>query len=342
VQKPYDVLQEAYAALGQPDKAADAQRRGAAAAWKIVPPPEDPLNEQLMSLSFSSTRLLKHAGLLSRVGAPDRAIQIARRAMQVAPNDPDVRNYLARTLITFYGDKPDAVNEALTQMSECLRLRPADLTPLWGFASDFFRTPKPPAAVERLRALILPHSNLADAHYYLGQAADALGKPEEAIAQYQASLKSNPNDAAVYNRLGQVLSKAGKFDAAIPQYQKSVQLNPIDTGARLNLAIALMDRNNFAQATKELAELLRINPHDPAAHFCMGFAFLYSKNPDEAAAKFREGLRYKPEDAEAHYGLASSLALQHKREDALAEVRQALKLRPNFPAAQELLQQLER
>jgi tetratricopeptide (TPR) repeat protein len=73
----------------------------------------------------------------------------------------------------------------------------------------------------------------------------------------------------------------------------------------------------------------------------MGFAFLYSKRPDEAIAKFREGLRYKPDDAEAHYGLASACAAQHKREDALAEVRQALRLRPDFPAAQELLHQLE-
>lgn len=342
VVKPYDVLSEAYTALGQADKAAEARRSATLAKWKVVPPPEDPLNEQLIAVCYSSTRLLKHAGLLSRIGSPDRAIQIARRAVQVDPTDPDVRNYIARTLLTFYADKPEAVDEALTQMGECLRLRPGDLTPLWGFANDFFRTPKPPAAVERLRALLLPHADLADAHFYLGQVADAQGKPAEAIAQYQAALKVNPNDAAVYNKLGQLSGQAGKVDAAIASFRKSVQLNPVDTGARLNLAIALMDRGNYPQAVKELGELLQVNPNDAAAHFCMGFAFLYSKRPDEAIAKFREGLRYKSEDAEAHYGLASAYAAQHRREDALAEARQALRLRPDFPAAQELLHQLER
>jgi tetratricopeptide (TPR) repeat protein len=337
-----ELLQEAHTALGQADKAAEARRSMALTKWKVVPPPEDPLNEQLIGLCYSSTRLLKQAGLLSRIGSPDRAIQVARRAVQVAPSDPDVRNYMARTLLIFYGDKPEAVDEALTQLGECLRLRPDDLAPLWGFANDFFKTPKSPAAMERLQALLRPRANLPDVHYYLAQVADARGENAEAISQYQAALKHNPNDSAVYNKLGQVLDKAGKIDAAIAQFRKSVQLNPLNTGARLNLGIALMQRGSYGQGLDEFGEVLRIDPHDAAAHFLMGFAYLDSKRADEAIPKFREGLRYKPVDADAHYGLGSALAMQHKRDDALTELREALRLRPNFPAAQELLRQLER
>ena len=49
--------------------------------------------------------------------------------------------------------KPDMIDEALTQMSEYLRLRPNDPTPLWTFTSDFFSSPKSGAAVERRHRL---------------------------------------------------------------------------------------------------------------------------------------------------------------------------------------------
>ena len=81
---PYELLQQAYEALGQADNAAEAREGAALAARKAMPPPEDPLNGQLMDLCYSSTRLLKEAGLLSRIGYPERGIQLARRAAQAA------------------------------------------------------------------------------------------------------------------------------------------------------------------------------------------------------------------------------------------------------------------
>jgi len=338
----YELLQEAYEALGQADKAAEARQSGDYAKWKSVPPLEDPFNEQLTAFCYSSTRLLKQAGLLSRVGYADRAIEVGRRAVQADPKDPDVRNFHARTLLTFYCDKPDAIDDALAQLEECLRLRPEDPVPLGGFASDFFKTPKPTAAVARLRAHLLSHPDIPGAHFLLGQAAGALGETEEAVAQYQAALKESPKNSAVYVKLGLISDQVGKFNEAIAHFRRAIQLNPMNSDARLNLAIELMQRGNYAQGIKELDELLRRDPHDAAAHFCMGFAFLSTKRFDEAVAKFRQGLLYKPDDAEAHFGLGSAFAAQGKREDAMEELREVLRLRPNHRPARELLYQLER
>ena len=341
LQPPYELLQEAYEARGERNKAAEARQSILSSKSKVVPPLEDPLNGQLINLCYSSTRLLKQAGLLSHLGYPDRAIQVAQRAAQAEPADPDVRNFIARTLLTFYADKPESVKEALTQLAECLRLRPDDAVPLWMFAQDFFDAPKTAAAVEQLGALMRPYAGRADAHYYLGLVADARGDSGAAITEYRAALNHNPNDAGVYDKLGLVLDKAGKFDQAIAYFQKSVQLNPMNPAARFNLGTALLQRGNDAQGLKELGEVLRLKPDYAAAHFCMGFAFLYSKRIDEAIARFREGLRYKADDAEAHYGLGSALSIERKRDEAIRELREALQLRPNYPEARELLHQLE-
>ena len=338
---PYELLQEAYAALGQADKAAQARESALSTRIKAVPPPADPLNEQLIDLCYSSTRLLKQAGLLSHLGYPDRAIQVARRAAEAEPTDPDIREFIALTLITSYEDKPEAIDEALTQLGECLRLKPDEPVPLWRFGNHFFDTPKPAAAVERFRALLRPYANRADAHYYLGLVANAKGETEEALSQFQAALQHDSNNSAIYDNLGIVLDRARKFDEAIAYFQKAVQLAPMNTVFRFNLGYGLLQQGNYGQGLKELGEVLRLKPHDAASHFCIGFALLNARRVDEAIPHFREGLRYKPGDADAHYGLGSALSMQRKVPDAIAEAREALRLRPDYREAQELLQGLE-
>jgi tetratricopeptide (TPR) repeat protein len=342
VRPPYQLLQKAYEALGRADKAAEVREGILLHKFTALPPVKDPLNQQLIELSYSSTRLLKEAGLLSRFGYPDQGIQVARRAAEADPKDADVRHFIARTLLSYHPDNPPAVDEALTQLVEGLRLRPEDLVPLWDFSATFFETPKTPAAVERLGALLGAHADRAEAHLYLGRVADDQGKTGEAVAQYQAALKSNPNNGEVFNQLGLILARSGKLDEAIAYLQKSVQLDPLYNVYRFNLGVALVQRGKNAQALDELGRVLRLKPNDAPTHLYMGIALLESKRLDEAILHFQETLRFQPDEVQAHYGLACALALQRKRQDALIEVRDALRLRPDYPEARELLQRLER
>lgn len=342
VRPPYQLLQSAYEALGQPDKAAVQREAILSGTLTDLPPLKDPVEDRLADLSYSSTRLLKVAGLLSRFGYPDRAVQVARRAVEASPNDPDIHDFIARTLLAAYPGKPDQIAEALSQLAQCLRLKPDDPVPLWRFSNDFFANPKPPDAVQRVASMMRPYAGRADAHFYLGLAADAQGDSQEAANQYLAGLKENPNDSNLYYKLGILLEKARKLDQAVAYLQRSVETDPSNTVARFNLGVVLMQQSNYSRGLKELAEVLRVHPHDAATHFVIAFAYLYTKRIDDAVARFRLGLQYKPDDAEAHYGLASALSAQHKRGEAVAELRQALRLQPNYPEAQQLLSQLDR
>ena len=338
----YGLLEQAYEALGQAGKAAEARQGAAMAALKAVPPPDDPLDEQLTDLCYSSTRLLKQAGRLSRSGKADRAIQVARRAAEAEPSDPDVRSFLAQTLLTSYGDRPEAIAEALTELGEYLRLRPDDLTPLWTFTNDFVATPKSGPAIERLHALLRSHAGSAEAHLSLGLVADAKGETAEAVSQYEAALKKNPSDAVAHNKLGQLFDRAGRYGEAAAHFRRSVQLDPQNAVLRRNFGIALIQQGNYSQGAKEFGAVLRINPYDVPSLIGMGFALLNLNRVGEAIPVFRDVVRYKPDSAEAHYGLGFALSAQGRRQDALPELREALRLRPGFPEAQGLLSQLER
>ncbi len=339
---PYVLLQQAYETLGQFDKAAEAQRGIVLADVKAVPPPIDPLDEQLNDLSYSSTRLLKQAGRLSRSRQPERAIQVARRAAEAEPKDPDVRSFLARTLLTFFGDKPEAIEEAITQLGEYVRLRPNDLTPLWTFTSDFVATPRAGPAVERLHALLRPHAGSAEAHLSLGLVAEAEGETAEAITHFEAALNMKPDDPVAHNKLGQVLDRAGRYGEAAAHFRKSIDLSPQDVILRRNFAIALIQQGKYSQGVTEFGEALRSNPYDVPSLIGMGFALLNLDRIGEAIPIFRDVVRYQPDSAEGHYGLGFALSIQGRRQDALSEVRESLRLRPDFPEARQLLQQIER
>lgn len=341
LEPPYELLAEAYGAMGQAGRAAQARQAMAVSKSKVIPPVDDSFNDELVLLSCSSTRLLKQAGQLSHLGYPDRGLEVARRAEQSEPGDPDVRFFIAHTLLTSNPDKPEVIEQALAELAECVRLRPDDPSALWIFGQDFFETPKAPGAVERFRALVKPYSDRNEAHFYLGLLADARGDSAESVSQFQTALQNDPGNAAVYNKLGLTLHKAGRLDEAIANFRKSVDLSPMNPVARFNLSAALLQRGRDADGMKNLAEVLRIKPDYAPAHLCLAFACLYSRRNHEAIAHFREGLRYMPGDAEGHFGLASALYGQHQAQDAIPELREALRLRPNYPEAADLLRRLE-
>jgi tetratricopeptide (TPR) repeat protein len=237
VRPPFQLLQQAYDATGQTQQAGQVKAFLLAGKFTDVPPAPDPLIDRLTDTSYSSTRLLKAAGLQSRFGHPDRGIQIARRAADANPGDADIRNFIAQTQLTFYGDRQDAVDDGLTQLGEALRLKPDNPAPLWIFTNDFFEQPKSPAAVERLHALVRPYAIRGEAHFYLGLIAEAQEQVPGAVAEYQAALRNDPKDARVYNKLGLVWSRSGKFDAAIASFRKSIELNPMNTVARFGCAL---------------------------------------------------------------------------------------------------------
>ncbi len=341
IRPTHQLLLDAYEALGQAGKAAEERTRLLDQKLIVVPPIKDALMDEILALCCSSTRLLKEAGLRSRFGHPAQAIEVARQAIEIEPGDADAHHFLARTLLDTHGDNPEAVDEALQQLGEGLRLRPDDVLPLWYFAANFFEQKKTEAAVEQLGAMLARNADREDAHYYLGLLADHQGRTQEAAAHYRAALKSDPENAEAWHKLGLVLVTEGKLDEATAYFEKAVRLNPTFTLARSNLGVALAERGKMSQAMAQFEEALRLKPRDGPTHQFYAIALLKSGRTDEAAAHFREAARIKPEDAEVHYGLACALALQHKLTEAAGEAREALRLRPGYPDAQALLQKLE-
>ncbi len=311
VRPPHQMMVEAFEALGQTDKAAEERRSLLEPTLIVIPLLKDPLGRELLGLSCSSTRLLKEAGLFSRFRQPDDAIQVARRAVEVEPGDPDAHHFLARTLLEAHGGEPEAVTEALSHLEAGLRLRSDDLLPLWYFATIFFRQNKTDAAVEQLRTLLAGHSARAESHYYLGLVAERQGRIPEAAAYYRDALKVDPNNAEAYHKLGLISIREGRLGEATSNFQKAVQLKPTFDMARCNLGVALDMQGKTAQAIEQFEAALRLKPNDATTHKYLAIALMKSGRIEQAIQHFRETIRYAPDDEEARTQLQALERSRH-------------------------------
>jgi tetratricopeptide (TPR) repeat protein len=342
VRPPHQLLADAYDALGESVKAAEERRSLLRPNLTVVAPVDDQLSEELLELCCSSTRLLKQAGFISRFGHSDQELRLARRAVEVEPDDADAQHYLSRTLLKTHGEDPKAVDEAFVHLNEGLRLRPDDLKPLLLVADIFFSQNKTSAAIEQLRAMLARNANSAEAHYYLGVATEHQGKIKDAVAHYQRALKLDPSYAEPCHRIGLVLARQGQLERAIGYLQKAVNLKPTFILAHYNLGLALEKSGRIDEAIAQYTEVLRLKPFDAAAHMNLGLVLAELGKFEEAAQHFRETVLIMPGDAEAHYDLGCALASQGNVDGAEAELRQALKLQPDYLEARSRLQELER
>jgi tetratricopeptide (TPR) repeat protein len=342
IRPAHQLLAEAYEAHGQAEKAAGERAILLEDNLTPLPPANDPLYQELIGVCCSSTRLLKEAGLLTRFGHWEQAIQVGRRAIEVEPGDSDAHHFLARTLLDSRGGDAEAVKEALAHLNEGLRLRPNDLLPLFYFATFFFKQEKTDVAVEELRSMLTRHPASAEAHYYLGVIASRRGRVEEAVEHYQDALRIDPRYAEPYDKFGSILMKQGQVDAAVTQFRKAVQLKPAFTRARCDLGVALEQQGKAGEAIRQYEEALRAKPNDGSAQMYLAIALLKSGKVQQATGHFRDAVRITPGDPEAHYGLGFALAVQRRIEDARKEFQEALRLRPDYAEAQQQLEKLER
>ncbi len=338
----HQLLQEAYSALGQKEKAAEESRLLEEPTLIVLPLIRDPLGEELLGYSCSATRLLKEAGLKSRFRQPDEAIRLARRAVEVEPTDADARHFLARTLLEAHGGEPVAVEEALGHLREGLRLRTDDRLPLWYFAFAFFEQEKTDASVEKLRLLLEAAAGDPEASYYLGLVSDRQGNRAEALIRYQEAIRRNPQNAEARHKLGLLLVTRGRLDLAVREFEEAVRLKPMFALARCNLGIALEQQGKTAQAIAQFEEAIRSKPNDALSHQYLGIALLKSGKNEAAIRRFRDAVRFAPNDAEAHYSLGVALMVQKQMEEAAAEFRRALELQPEHPEAGRRLRELGR
>ena len=177
---------------------------------------------------------------LADAGRTSDALDHFAATVQILPNDYDVRFQLGTLLLTSGNDHLD---EAVTQLSEAVRLRPDLPEAHRKLAVALAEQGKLAEALPHFAEVVRLQPDDAEGHFNYGFALLNNHQPALAADQFAAEAKLAPNDPKAHYRLAQALAQQGKFVEAAEQYRDTVHLAP-----------------TFTEATNELDQLLAAHP----------------------------------------------------------------------------------
>jgi tetratricopeptide (TPR) repeat protein len=153
---------------------------------------------------------------------PDAALATCRRAVAVAPTDPDAHYSLGQQF-HFQGQ----IDAAREEFQEALRLRPG-----WSHAAAWLGTTElealradVPAATRHLEAAVATDPRYAYARYELGRAYSRAGRWKEAAASLEAAVALNPGYREAHYAFGQALEHLGRRAEARAALQRFYRLD---------------------------------------------------------------------------------------------------------------------
>lgn len=179
--------------------------------------------------------LIALSKLYAAGGVSDRAIEVARRACDIAPFDPAAWEHLA----SLYADAADAAR--LAPVVELLQtrfpLRPRSR--YYAAALQFLRE-QLPAALQLAKQAVELDPNDAAAHNLVGAIHANLGQTSDARMAFSAALRLDPRDVATYTNLAMLELASGNRPAAAELFAEALSLDPASASARQGLAQAQM------------------------------------------------------------------------------------------------------
>lgn len=172
--------------------------------------------------------------LLAARGQVDRALDAARQARQLAPDDPRALEQLA----SIFADTADIPN-LRAAVSEMTRLGPNSEDTLYYAATLAYLEGRPQDAIGPASRLVAGNPAHARAQNLLGACYASLGQADAARNAFRASLRADPRDPATYANLGVHELQLGDPDRAAEYFSEALSLDPESPAARAGLAEAL-------------------------------------------------------------------------------------------------------
>src|SRR6266550_4922590 len=134
---------------------------------------------------------------------------------------------------------------------------------------EFYRTDQDEKAAEAFEQAIKLDPDLAEAHFRLGLAYDALGKEHEAedtykkaIEKYKKYLENKKDDSEGYYNLGQAYAGLHLYSEAVREYRQAIRLKSDDSDIYYDLGTALTKLAQYDEAAAAFSKSLEIDPEN--------------------------------------------------------------------------------
>jgi tetratricopeptide (TPR) repeat protein len=193
-------------------------------------------------------------------GRPERAVEIARKAVELNPSAPNL------TMLAMALDWDNQYDEAIE-----IALRAVDKDPL-----------------------------SADAHAVLGEVYADRNNWTRALDEGEQAVQLDPNSATVQRSLGYVLSMQGRYREALDTYAKAAELAPKLGYIYISAGKLHMILNEYEDAIAQFEQAVQANPDTPTGYDALGHASALNGDPDRAISTLRKAIELDSEYALAY------------------------------------------
>lgn len=297
---------------------------------------------------------------LEEDGRYDVAIQLYKRAIQLAPDQDYYYLFLGRAWMGKAGTAKDnteraqCFNESLQALDKARQLNPlntdhyANLGRLHRNWADVATT-----AEERAQKLELAH------HYYV-QATTlsphnaqlfnewalvymARGDNDGALEKINHSLALDHKYSSTYLLLGNFYAVQGKLDEAAEAYRQALEYDPENAEAYSTLGYIYFEQGNITDAVAYNERAVELNPNLARAHSTLGLLYYRLGRIEAAVEENLKVLQLFPNDFISHRNLALLYQQLGHVEEALGHAKAALPLasEDDKPALQTFIEQLQ-
>ena len=194
-----------------------------------------------------------------------------------------------------------------------------------------------------LLAVVEQQPDYADALYYLGLLAHAMGDTSHAVELLRHALTFSPDNIAYCADLATFYHRLGREDDFIEYYGKSIALGSKNAKEHFDVGFLYFNQEHFERAIPFFRRALELNPQSYAAAFNLGVCHLYLGIADQAMIHIRQALKLNPNYAEAYSVLLLIMQTQPDitREDLFEAHREfarrfELPLQASWPAHRNL------
>jgi tetratricopeptide (TPR) repeat protein len=291
---PYVLLAELAAAAGN-EAAAAKERRAALTAPRRLPN-KDPWIDGLAQFCFDADHLRELSSDAFSQSRLDVAENLLKRAIQIAPKDPMLRDALY-SVYEKMGRPADAFQTLQQALTEC----PDDPNLHVQLSRLLCSLHRPDDAVALIQQAVQRWPANAELHAALGFALSNAGKNDQAVAELQEAIRLEPTLVEERFNLAVGLLNLGQRDAARAAAQKALEMRPDYTDAMTLLGVLALEDKNLAAAEPTVNRLYALQPDDPKSQslFCglqllEGMEAERSGNFAEAEKSYRSGLAVDP------------------------------------------------